>query len=301
MITSRVVKAALFLLVMPLLISCGGGGGSDPNNNNDSGGTDGGTTGGTVTVGTSSNPAQLKVGASQQSTVAATGAYYYVFTAGTSSGSHAISLTNTQSDLSWDLYSDANYSSLFVYNCDKNWGTQDEVCTVLLTANAKYYLRVNNWDNVTSTYTVAVNFLDPAAGCGSGTCLNFETGSVPTAISMSGNLPWTVDNATSATGAYSIRSGAITHNQSSCFEYTPASSTSIVTFSLKTDSEEYVDKLKFYIDGSLQSATWSGATPWIKVMFNAAAGSHTYKWCYTKDSSMSNGADAVWVDDIEFK
>ena len=31
-----------------------------------------------------------------------------------------------------------------------------------------------------------------------------------------------------------------------------------------------------------------------------AAGTHTVEWRYSKDSSVSSGADTAWVDDIDF-
>jgi hypothetical protein len=47
---------------------------------------------------------------------------------------------------------------------------------------------------------------------------------------------------------------------------------------------------------------WSGATPWRRAYYNfSLTGTHTFSWCYHKYSGTVTGADAAWVDDIEFR
>ncbi len=237
-----------------------------------------------------------------ESTITGNESHYFSFTTGAYSGSYGVAVTGAEADISWDLYAAPDYSSDFIANCDKHFTAVNEICSVTLEANTAYYLKVRSWDDITSTYTLIVTFLDPAAGCGTGQCINFESGSVPASIMASGNAAWVIDNSTAASGSYSIHSGVISDNEMSCFEYTPSGNTEVVLFSLKTDSELWVDQLKFYIDGVKQSSSWSGLdTPWVRVIFGTSAGSHSYKWCYDKDGSFSKGTDMVWVDDIEFR
>ena len=288
------ISAALLFL---LLISCGGGGGGS--NPQQSPPPDGGTP--PPVGGTKADPAVISLSTPTTSTIVGVTSSYYLFTTGTATGSYAIALTGVQADLGWDLFAASDYSSFFVATCDKQFSTGNEICSATLTGNTTYYLKVRSWDNTTSTYTLTVSYLDPATGCGAGTCVNFESGSIPVSFVTSGDAAWAIDSGIKATGVYSAHSGTITDNQTSCFAYTPSGNTEVVVFSVKTDSEHWVDMLKFYIDGTMQSSNWSGNTDWTRVIFGSNSGSHTYKWCYTKDGSISVGSDRVWVDDIEFK
>ena len=70
-----------------------------------------------------------------------------------------------------------------------------------------------------------------------------------------------------------------------------------VTFYVKVSSEVNYDKLQFWIDGTLKD-TWSGNVGWTECIYQVASGSHTLKWTYSKDGSVSGGSDAAWVDFI---
>lgn len=70
-----------------------------------------------------------------------------------------------------------------------------------------------------------------------------------------------------------------------------------VSFVLKTASESGYDYLIFYIDG-VEQARWSGATPWTTASYPLTSGVHTLKWTYSKDSSINDAIDRVYIDDI---
>ena len=87
--------------------------------------------------------------------VGAWGSSYYQFNVGTTA-SRTISLTNTQSDLSWTLFTDSNFSNLLWW-CDNYLYNNDEICTTpTLNSGATYYLIVDEWDNVTGTFDLTV-------------------------------------------------------------------------------------------------------------------------------------------------
>lgn len=118
--------------------------------------------------------------------------------------------------------------------------------------------------------------------------------------SQGGNADWTIDTGNVQEGTYSARSGSISHNQESSMSI----SLNLVaggdlTFWYSVDSEATYDFLRFYIDG-VQQDSWSGSVPWTEATYAVSAGQRTFEWRYTKDVSVSTGADAGWVDAITF-
>lgn len=114
----------------------------------------------------------------------------------------------------------------------------------------------------------------------------------------SGNDNWSVTTTSPYEGTYCARSGAISHNQSSHLSLTLDSvEAGSISFYLKVSSESNWDFLRFYVDGN-QKGSWSGNVGWTKESFTVSAGSHTFKWSYTKDGSQSTGSDCGWIDFI---
>ncbi|MBZ0268287.1 S8 family serine peptidase, partial [bacterium] len=117
---------------------------------------------------------------------------------------------------------------------------------------------------------------------------------------MGGTAPWTIDSGNVYEGAYSARSGSISDNQTSSMEM----SLNLVaggnlTFWYTVSSETNYDYLRFTIDGA-QQGEWSGTVPWTQGSYAVTSGTHTFRWEYSKDGSVSTGSDAAWVDFINF-
>lgn len=72
-----------------------------------------------------------------------------------------------------------------------------------------------------------------------------------------------------------------------------------LTFWYKVSSEQNYDKLHFYMDGQ-EKQVWSGTIAWTEYSQPVTTGTHTFKWEYTKDGSVSSGDDCAWVDDVKF-
>jgi hypothetical protein len=73
-----------------------------------------------------------------------------------------------------------------------------------------------------------------------------------------------------------------------------------VKFYWRVSSETNYDYLRFYIDGVLQNQI-AGSTSWAQRSYTVSSGSHTLKWTYYKDYSVSSGSDAGWVDKLELQ
>jgi hypothetical protein len=135
-----------------------------------------------------------------------------------------------------------------------------------------------------------------------GLCLeDFETGDFSAyPWDSSGNAEWAVSDAGAYEGTYSAQSGDISDNQSSSLEVElDVLLDGEISFMKKVSSESGWDFLKFYIDGQ-QQGSWSGTVDWSEETYPVTAGTHTFKWSYTKDSSQSSGSDCAWIDYIIF-
>ncbi len=99
-------------------------------------------------------------------------------------------------------------------------------------------------------------------------------------------------------GKKSAKSSTIDHDESSQLTLTFTSTDDgQITFFRKVSSEANYDFLTFYIDG-VEQDRWSGELGWGAKTYPTLSGSHTYKWVYAKDYSVSNGSDAAWIDYI---
>jgi len=129
---------------------------------------------------------------------------------------------------------------------------------------------------------------------------NFETGTFRMyGLQFPDDQPWFVTSDSPIEGTYGIRSGPIADGQKSSMEVTLTVAAGGVSFYRKVSSEFNFDILSFHIDGEEQER-WSGEQDWALVSYPVAEGMHTFRWAYEKDSSESGGADAAWVDAVEF-
>jgi hypothetical protein len=127
---------------------------------------------------------------------------------------------------------------------------------------------------------------------------NFESGSLD-GYSLGGNRPFMICTDKVYDGNYSACSDpAIGDNQQSWMQLNISlDSDSVIEFYWSVSSEHNYDYLRFYIDGS-QKAAISGSVNWQFKSFSLTSGDHTLLWKYTKDGSVTHGADKGWVDRI---
>jgi hypothetical protein len=130
-------------------------------------------------------------------------------------------------------------------------------------------------------------------------CEDFETGDLSLFNwQTGGNAPWEVIREFPYEGYYSIRSGSITHSQTSeiSLTYHVMNADSIIFF--RKVSSESSDRLKFFINSTLMD-DWSGNTEgWKREAFAVGSGITTFKWVYEKNNLGSGGSDCAWLDFI---
>ncbi len=100
-------------------------------------------------------------------------------------------------------------------------------------------------------------------------------------------------------GTYSLKTALISDDQNAAIEVTHnfTDSNSFISFAYKVSSEQGYDELKFYID-NVEKGSWSGDIPWQTVYYPLTSGSHTLRWEYKKDATISEGADSAWIDGV---
>ena len=70
-----------------------------------------------------------------------------------------------------------------------------------------------------------------------------------------------------------------------------------ISFDVKVSSEPTYDYIAFSVDGT-EIQRWSGNTGWTSFSHTLTPGSHSLQWAYVKDDSVSQGADAAWIDNV---
>tara|TARA_R110002051_G_C8769475_1_gene503477 strand:+ start:26547 stop:30890 length:4344 start_codon:yes stop_codon:yes gene_type:complete len=129
--------------------------------------------------------------------------------------------------------------------------------------------------------------------------IGFESGDASLSVfTLSGDENWEVSDIEPIEGSYSMKvPEALDNYEMSTAELTLQSTDGDMSFDVKVDSEGNFDILRFYIDDVFQ-AQWSGSRDTETAVYPVTNGTHTFKWEFTKDGSVSNGQDTAWVDNI---
>lgn len=128
---------------------------------------------------------------------------------------------------------------------------------------------------------------------------DFESGAFGENWTLSPTYPWSiVSNGRSGFCAKSTNNG-ISSSEGYCTLTVEVLAAGELTFWYKVSSETNYDKLHFFMD-NVEINSWSGSHEWTQYSQAVTTGTHTFKWSYTKDSSVNSGEDCAWIDDIKF-
>jgi len=112
-----------------------------------------------------------------------------------------------------------------------------------------------------------------------------------------GNALWFGQSATTHDGIDAAQSGDIGDSQQSWMT-TEVTGPGDLSFWWKVSSESGWDFLRFYIDDIEQLSISGTDADWEQKHVTLSEGTHTLKWSYTKDDSVSRGEDCGWLDEI---
>ncbi len=135
---------------------------------------------------------------------------------------------------------------------------------------------------------------------------DFETGKLNQAPFFSeGEYPWNVTNEDADGGTFSMKSGnkGVANTSSAISAMYLFETDGFIYFTAKCMGEGQGsgwDKCLFYIDGEQQFSYGALGDRWSSYSFPVKAGMHTFKWEYTKDSSVDPTGDGFFVDNIYF-
>lgn len=96
-----------------------------------------------------------------------------------------------------------------------------------------------------------------------------------------------------------VQSGKFNGSGVSWLQTTSAKGAGTLSFWWKTECEATYDYLVFK-DNGVEIARLSGSSDWVQRTFTLPGTSHTLRWEYVKDGKKNVGADAAWVDRIEW-
>jgi bacillolysin len=149
----------------------------------------------------------------------------------------------------------------------------------------------------TTARPFALSFLQSAAATYTE---GFESGPpLPPAFTTAGDEPWFVTTQTAGSGTKSARSGPIGDGERSELRLVVhLRAPSAASFKRLVSTEPDFDFLSFHVDGVLQAA-WSGSGAWETASLSIPAGTHELVWAYDKDCCVSEGLDAVLIDDLQ--
>ncbi|MCF7912461.1 MAG: T9SS type A sorting domain-containing protein [Candidatus Cloacimonetes bacterium] len=129
---------------------------------------------------------------------------------------------------------------------------------------------------------------------------DFETGDYSRFPWETGGAADFVISTISHAGLYAAESGDIDDNQLTWLGIDISNpQPNQVSFWIKVSTESGWDFVRFFIDEALQDS-WSGQTGWLNLEYDLAAGNHSLRWEYEKDTMVSGGSDCFWLDDISF-
>ena len=187
------------------------------------------------------------------------------------------------------------------------YAKRDEVTVILPTLNFTTYEMNNGHFGADVDFPLAVKIADNPVTFGMNanytiTALNSTPlGSALDTANLTwlagDNAPWLGENdPASHDGNDDAGSGPIGDGQSSTMQ-TTVGGAGVLTFWWKVSSQVSGDNLNFQMDGATQTSI-SGEVAWQQKTYNVGAGSHTLRWLYQKNASVTAGSDRAWVDQV---
>ena len=99
-------------------------------------------------------------------------------------------------------------------------------------------------------------------------------------------------------GSQALRSPVIGDSETATLKLEQEFVSGTLSFYYKTDSEACCDRFELWVDGNLVRGEYSST--WKEFSHRLPQGRHSIEWRYRKDSSVSAGKDALFIDNVRF-
>jgi len=153
-----------------------------------------------------------------------------------------------------------------------------------------------NKDNLCVFFVVfAIFFLVFLSTTASALTLNDALDNTALSFTTSGDGVWSPETSLWIHGGSAAQNGSILDDQESVLQ-TTITGPGILSFYWNVSSEEHYDFLTFYLDDTYKDEISGTDVQWTQKEYGIESGTHTAKWVYSKDESLSAGADSGWVD-----
>jgi hypothetical protein len=146
----------------------------------------------------------------------------------------------------------------------------------------------------------ALSLFAADSGYGQGLSLSEAIDQPELEVTSGGNAPWIGTTFTSFDGVDAAQSGSILHNQESWMQITLIGPGTL-SYWWRVSSEPDGDFLEFHLNDVLQSGRISGnLAAWQQKTYILPAGSHTARWRYVRNGSVTMHSNTAWVDQVVF-
>jgi hypothetical protein len=109
---------------------------------------------------------------------------------------------------------------------------------------------------------------------------------------------WVVENSVVANGQFAAASTTHDRNGTNALILQVELLPGLGTFQYRISTETNYDQLQFYVNDQLRDE-WSGEIPWTLYTFDVSGGPTKLEWRYVKDNAINQGADTVYIDDVD--
>ena len=233
---------------------------------------------------------------------------------------YTISEINLQMTCSTNIITGTQGSAINSFTCSSNYPVSNWIITGslpngLYTQKSNTTLLIQGTPSSSFNGNISIYFTTPYANSSVANItmtiqqlteivFNFDDGIIPSG--------WTLESPNStwffriiSTGCYSGSclgsgpTGGANSTQTYITYATNVPTNGYISYQWKVSSESNYDFCRFYIDGANQNNI-SGEVSYQEIKKPITPGSHVFKWAYTKDGSVTNGADTCWLDEVKF-
>jgi hypothetical protein len=233
---------------------------------------------------------------------------------------YTISEINLQMTCSTNIITGTQGSAINSFSCSSNYPVSDWILSGslpngLFSQKSNTTLLIQGTPSSSFNGNISIYFTTPYANSSvanitmtiqqlTEVVFNFDDGIIPSGWTLeSPNSSWFFRIISAGCYSGSCLGSGSTGGANSTQTYityaTNVPANGFISYQWKVSSESNYDFCRFFIDGANQ-INISGEVNYQEIKKPITPGSHVFKWAYTKDATVSGGADTCWLDEVKF-